>query len=264
MKKAFVALFVCSSLVSACGSNHSGSTAALDKTFNYGAPQAPSATEQTAVTTAQTTLSQTTTFTGKPDASTALLIVSFAETLAATALGATPVGLRTGNDPRALAKDDFSTCATVTQTSVTFTNCTESSNGFGFTLNGNITSTAGGVNWGTTGNFTASESGTSFNLNTQDTGNFAVGATSVSGNALSSYGGSVSVNGQSASFGISTALVVSLNFQTTPTYCITSGSLEIKRVWTQVPNGASGPEFADAATKLTWTGCGTVTVQHST
>ena len=51
-----------------------------------------------------------------------------------------------------------------------------------------------------------------------------------------------------------------------PTYnpdCVTAGTVEVKRVWSERPYGATGPDFADVAVKLTWTGCNTVTKQHS-
>ena len=44
----------------------------------------------------------------------------------------------------------------------------------------------------------------------------------------------------------------------------TAGNLEVKRVWTQRPAGATGKEFADVAVKLNWTGCNAFTVAHST
>ncbi len=83
------------------------------------------------------------------------------------------------------------------------------------------------------------------------------------GNATSDFGGSVSASGQTVSFGFATAVVIDVTLQTTPTVCVTSGTIEVKRVWTAKPNGASGAGFADAGVKLTWSGCNAVTVAHS-
>ena len=86
-------------------------------------------------------------------------------------------------------------------------------------------------------------------------------STTVVGQGLSEISGSVSGQGQSVSFGLDTAAMVNLTYSPT---CVTSGTLEVKRVWSQRPQGATGPDFADVAVKLTWTGCNTIQVQHST
>jgi hypothetical protein len=271
MKKALVAMLVTASALG-CGSNNSASTAALDKTFNYGPPQAPTASEQTAATSAQTTFSQTSTFAGQPDAASASAIVAISDTLSGEALGSTPIGLQAdvpASRLSALSRSTVSsaltsTCTTVTATTVTFNNCTETdSSGFTLTLNGSITSTGSSVTWNTTGTFTGSAQSVSFNLVTHSSGTFTVTSTNISGNAISDLGGSVSSGGQTVSFGVSSAVVVSLAYQTTPTYCIDSGSIEVKRVWTQVPQGATGAEFTDLGVKITWTGCNTFQVAHS-
>ena len=63
---------------------------------------------------------------------------------------------------------------------------------------------------------------------------------------------------------MATAALVDLTYQSAPSFCITNGSVEVKRVWTQKPQGASGPQFNDAAVKLSWTACNAVQVSHST
>jgi hypothetical protein len=146
---------------------------------------------------------------------------------------------------------------------VTFTNCSSTDAGFNFTLNGTVTSSAGSVHWNIGGSFSGANNGVTVNLNIHQSGNFAVTGTKITGDSLSDLGGGVSASGQSVSFGLSTAALVDLTYQTTPSYCITAGPVEVKRVWTQKPSGATGPEFADAGVKLTWTGCNTVQVAHS-
>jgi hypothetical protein len=56
--------------------------------------------------------------------------------------------------------------------------------------------------------------------------------------------------------------VVDLTWQPSP-FCVTSGSVEVKRVWTDKPQGATGPAFADVGVKLTWSGCNAFQVAHS-
>ena len=267
MKNVWMATAALASLVlAACGGG--GGNAALSKTFNYGAPQAPTAAEQSAATSAQSTVSGTSTFGSSPDATTASSIVSMADDLAASAIGSTPVAW--GQDPNlthAIRKAaTLDTCTTVassqTSASVTFQNCTDTESGFTFTLNGNITATSGTLNWNVTGSFSGVEQGVSINVNLHQSGTLTVTSTTVKGSATSSINGSVSGNGQSVSFGLDTAVAVDLTYTAS---CITSGTVEVKRVWTNKPAGASGPEFADVGVKITWSGttCGTVQVQHS-
>ena len=88
-------------------------------------------------------------------------------------------------------------------------------------------------------------------------------ASKITGNATSDFGGTVSGQGQSIGFGVATAAVVDLTYQTTPSCCVTGGTVEVKRVWTQKPQGATGPQFADLGVKLTWSGCNAFQVAHS-
>src|SRR5205085_2928018 len=99
MKKALIAIVT---LVSACGGsgNGSASTAALDKTFTYGAPQAPTASEQSAAVSAQSSVSQASSFAASPNAASASAIISIAEELSFEALGTTPVGARLAPEHR--------------------------------------------------------------------------------------------------------------------------------------------------------------------
>jgi hypothetical protein len=106
-----------------------------------------------------------------------------------------------------------------------------------------------------------------FNISHHQAGSFALTATKITGNSTSEFGGSISGQGQNINFGLATAAIVDLSYQTSPSFCVTSGSVEVKRVWTQKPSGASGAAFADGAVKLSWapgTGCGTLTVAHGT
>lgn len=268
MKIDWKAAVAFSSLVlAACGGG--GGNAALSKSFNYGAPSAPTAAEQTAATSAQGTMTATSSFGTSPDATKASSIVGLADDLAASAIGSSAIAASGwAQDPRVShmirTAATLDTCTTVTPTSVTFTNCSETDSGFTFTLNGSIsvtTSATGNVlNWDIRGGFSGVDQGITFNLALHQSGKLTVTPTTVDGDALSEIGGSVSGNGQSVSFGLDTAVGVHLTY--TPS-CITSGTIEVKRVWAQRPNGATGPAFADVGVKLSWTGCNTVQVQHS-
>ncbi len=97
-------------------------------------------------------------------------------------------------------------------------------------------------------------------MSVHQSGSIAVTATKISGKALSEFAGTVTNRGQSVSFGLATAALMDLTYQSSPTSCVTGGTLEVKRVWTQKPSGVSGAD--DAAVKLSWTGCNAVQIAH--
>src|SRR5205085_345141 len=84
MRSMRVAAVVSMLLLAACGSS---GNAALNRSFTYGTPQAPSSSEQSAASSAQSTLSDTTSFSGSADANKGLQIVAFADAFAAAVLG---------------------------------------------------------------------------------------------------------------------------------------------------------------------------------
>jgi hypothetical protein len=243
-----------------------GGNAALSKNFNYGAPQAPSTAEQSAATSAQGTVSTSSSFGSSPSGTAASSIVGMADQLATSAFGGAALGAAglTQEDPhlrRALRTAVTDACTTVTATSVTFTNCQDTQSGYSFTLNGTVSASNGTITWDIHGSFAGTNQGYAIALGLHQSGTLAVTSTTVKGKSLSEISGNVSGNGQSVSFGVDTAAMIDLTYDPT---CITSGTIEVKRVWSEKPNGASGPDFADVAVKLSWTGCNTVQAQHST
>ena len=254
-------------LLAACGG--SGSNAALSRPFTYSAPAAPSASESTAATAAQSNLHDTTSFGSAPDATKGAEVIGFADSLAALALGGAAIpgrGPSADDITRAVrsATADFNACTTVTASSVTFNNCQIVESGITITLNGNVTVSAGTVTWTINGGFSGTSSGYTINVVNHQSGSLTLGATTIKGNATSDFSGSVSGQNQNVNFGLATAVLLDLTFQSTPSYCVTAGTAEVKRVWTQKPNGASGPQFNDAAIKFTWSGCNAVQVSHGT
>ncbi|HUJ29626.1 MAG TPA: hypothetical protein VLW85_26580 [Myxococcales bacterium] len=249
-------------LLAACGGN--GANAALSHTFSYGAPQPATSSEASAAASAQTSLSSAASFSTSPSADKGYSVLDFAAVLSDAALGSSgfvmPRGTKSPSSAlRSMA--DISTCTTVAGNTVTFSNCSDSSTGFAITLNGSITAAAGVVSWGITGNFSGSENNESFNIDINEGGNFTITASQVTGNATYGIGGSASAQGTSISFGLDAATLVDLAFQTTPSFCVTTGDVEVKRVWTQVPQGATA---TDAGVKIGWSACnGAVTVAHS-
>ncbi|MCA1828328.1 MAG: hypothetical protein LC689_15500 [Myxococcales bacterium] len=251
-------------LAAACGSS---GNAALSKTFNYGAAQAPTTAEQSAGSSAQTSVTTTASFSSSPTADNGASIAGAALDIAGSALGDAAFGMANpGAVKNALtraAAAGFDTCATVSAGKVTFNNCVQTEEGFSVTLNGSMTVTANHVSWGLTAGFSGTENGETITISMHHTGDITVTDTKIVGNAASEFSGSVSAGGQSASFGFAVAVLFDLTYQTSPTACVTNGTVEVRRVWTAKPEGASGAEFGDVGVKLIWSGCNTFQVAHS-
>jgi len=256
----------CLVLLVACGGGGTSGNAAVSKTFNYGAAQPPTTAEQVAGVSAQTAVSDTAAFGSAPDGAKAVVIFGMANELAASALGGALIPGR--SVPGTILRQARNTatleeCAKKNGNTVTFTNCTTTESGITVTVNGSVSANNGAVSWDVTAAVSGTESGVTVNVNLRESGSLTVTSTKVSGNALLDLSGSASNGGQTVNFGVSVAALVDLTYQSSPSSCITSGDLEVKRVWTQVPQGASGSEFTNAAVKLTWTGCNTFVVAHS-
>jgi hypothetical protein len=255
-------------VLAACGG--SIGNAALSKTFTYGAPTAATTQESAAASSAQTQLSGTAGFSSAPGATNGAAVIAFADSLAASALGSAGVPMAVAPSgsgiSRALTNGDvYSTCTTVTASSVTFNNCQIVSSGITVTISGSISVSANTVSWNISGGVSGTNATSGFTVNVahQQSGSLTVTATKVTGDAVSRISGSVSGQGQTMNFGVDSAVLVDLTYQASP-FCVTAGSVEVKRVWTLKPNGASGPPFNDAAVKLSWTGCNVpVQVAHS-
>lgn len=279
----------------ACGSNDGNAAAA--KKFTYGAAQTATSTETGAL---QASLSGMTSLQSAPDASAATSFTEFSEVTDAL-VGSSVYSLAPVDVPaqqKALAKArsaalysptnygaDFDNpqCVTATSTSVKLSGCkltvTESSS----SGSGTITVTADGsmtltntnqtLNWDLTfslsGNASASGTSVSFSGGFRGKGDVTVlapTATSdgtIKGSMTSETSMSASGNGQSASLRVDESLDLTITYVTSPSTCVTGGTVEAKRVYENwdVPN-ANRP--ADKGALVTWTGCGTGTIQFST
>src|SRR6185369_2127847 len=174
-----------------------GGNAALSKNFNYGAAQAPTSSEQLAASSAQGAVSSSASFRG---------------------------ALRT-----AVTAD----CTVVTATSVTFNNCSDSDAGYTFTLSGTVSITNGKIAWDIHGNYTDSSQGINITLGLHQSGELTVTSSTVLGHSASELSGNVSLGPQSTDFALDTAAMVNLTY--TPD-CITGGTVEVKRVWSDRPD----------------------------
>jgi len=269
MQKAAALLAACAGLAACGGSATAGSNAAASKSFNYGSPGAPTQTETDSAVSAEGQLGAARDFNKTPDAAKGESFISISDTLAAGFLGKSSLPMmnhqKTMGDliHRGVSGDDILACAVTTATSVTYTNCTQTDGGTTVTLNGSITVSAGAANWDLMGSVSGSSNGETINATFHYAGTMTVTATTITGTAGTDL--HVTVSGQSGNFsaGASTAAILNLTYQSTPSYCITGGTLEVKEVWTERPQGAQANQFVDAGAKITWTGCDTVQVARS-
>lgn len=153
---------------------------------------------------------------------------------------------------------------------MTFSHCqldaTDTGSTFTMTLDGTLSKpSASEAKWDLTA--TASGSGAATSLSAFDFsihyfGHLTVVAGTVDGFAQSDKAATVSANGQT----ISIAFTTSADFEklVVTDGCVTGGAIELKRIWTRLPTGASPDTFlTDRAIKFTWQGCGIVLVQTS-
>jgi hypothetical protein len=123
---------------------------------------------------------------------------------------------------------------------------------WGLTLAGSITVTA--TDFSGTGTIDFHESGT-----------LTVTASTMQGNMLAELGASATAStGESDALGVHEAMVVDVTYRSSPSVCVTGGTLEAKRVWTRRPSGSTATDLPDKAARLSWTGCnaGTIAVGH--
>ncbi len=268
--------------------------------FNYGSDQTPSLTEQDAASAAgvnavaSTGLAEQAGTSSAPDASYAQAKDPMAGagdvlpgglpfgTARAAALADATVAQRAAaflqGDLAAATMEWTPGCWTASSTEIRFTGCvlqldpalTDGLAGT-ITLDGAFALSAGLVSWDVTA--TAHMTGTgdggqSFTMDASERlrGNLAYTATTLSGRSRADVSMSASSGAQYA------ALAVTLNTDYALTYAaadvcttrVTGGTLTLKRLWAQVPDGANGdPMFTDASARFTWTGCGAVTIAKS-
>jgi hypothetical protein len=270
-------------LTAACGGNSgSGGNAAASKTFTYAAPTQSDGTAS--LVSAQ--LSGTLGSTSSPTADSAQGVANFSG-VTSILLGSSGAALAPSSPQRALVSAkasaaraltspgsafDNPSCATVTATSVSMKDCTititttdtSGTTTETFHVDGTLSVTDANqtVTWDLTVSFNMSASASSMTLRAHEDGTLTVTATTIKGKMLSEMSVSENANGFSASFGVDESLDIDLTYTATPP-CVTGGTLEAKRVWTQRPAGYTTAQLPDKGAKVTWTGCGQGTIAFS-
>jgi hypothetical protein len=266
--------------VLACGGSNGGSnnnnnngngTPGL-KTFSYGTPQAPTAAQQNTATSAQSQLNNAVKAGANGQVASAASLPSMTDSLASSlpnnliALPDTPamtaaeaassvLGHRSG----ALSTN----CYTFTNSSITYNNCTISGGGYSETLNGNLTASGGNVSWNLTVTYSYSAQGTTANGTYTWTGQLTVTSTTIVGQGRSAFSGNYASGSTTFTYQYTAGFDANLTYENSPSYCITAGTLQIRRTLNATSNATAVPVH-DAGALYTWTGCGAVTVATGT
>jgi hypothetical protein len=248
--------------------NNNGNGTPGLKTFSYGSPQAPSAAQQQTANTAQTQMNNAVKASVNGQVSNAASLPSMTDSLAASLpnnlLSQVPDPAFTGDESPALLAHrsaGLSTnCYTFTSTSITYNNCTISGSGYTETLNGNLTTGSGAVSWNLTVTYSYSASNVTSNGTYNWTGQLTVTSSTIVGQGRSSFTGHVTSGSTTYDYQYTAGFDANLTYQTSPSYCITGGTLEVRRTLNSTSNAQTIPVH-DAGAKYTWTGCGSVTVQ---
>ncbi|BDG02676.1 hypothetical protein [Anaeromyxobacter oryzae] len=95
------------------------------------------------------------------------------------------------------------------------------------------------------------------------TGGLQLTATTLAGNSRSDVTLDASAQGMNVSAAYSTLADYDLDFATGP-FCVTGGTLELRRVWSKRPTGATATDLPNQAVLFTWNGCGNVTAAWGT
>jgi hypothetical protein len=268
--------------LAACGGSNAGN-AAIGKTFSYGAPSAlPSTQASTLQAALQAALaigtaadpsaaeglsdpgSMTSTLLGDT-ASLGFMVAPSTPERAALMLGADAGGQRLSSFTDGAAFSNPG-CITTTATSLTLAGCsltvTDATNQTKITADGTASLAGGTLTWDFTVGVTMTGSGFSASARAHRDGHFTVTASTLEGQVLTEVSGSASGGGRSESLAVSESVVLDLSYVTAPA-CITSGTLEAKRVWTDRPSDTSGADYGDRGALVTWTGCGIATIALS-
>jgi hypothetical protein len=273
MRRAVVLTVV--SLLTACGggssnNNNNNNTPTL-RNFSYGAPAAPTTAQQGTATTAQTQLKGVVTATNGGQVVNASSAPTLTDTLAASlpaSLIAAPNPAEAQANPAgpvaALRRSSAlsGNCISVSGSTITYNSCSLSETGYTITLNGSLSSTSSSVTWNLTETYTYSLSGYNLNGNATWAGNIAATSSTITGQGRSTYHYTGNYQNINIAYDYVAAIDINLTYQTSPSFCINGGTLEIRRVVATTSGNAT--PVHDAALKFTWTGCGTYTVEKGT
>ncbi len=246
------------------------------KSFNYGAPTAPTPEQSSAASIGESGVrsaagvnqtSNPQAAPGLPDQM-AANFPSLGSALAPPSLEAAlsrlpvPTAASAAQAVRSAGLSVGSNCTTVTDTSVTYKDCSTSSEGFALTLNGTISVSPGSIHWDISATASGNTQGISVDGKFIWTGQLTWTSATVQGQGRSAYGVRADANGQHVELAATAGVDVNLQVDAT-NHCISGGTLELRRV--AEGHASNGQSISQAVGwKFTWNGCGNVTVANGT
>jgi hypothetical protein len=251
--------------------NNNGNGTPGLKTFSYGSPQTPSNAQKNTANSAQTQLNNAVKASVNGQVVNAASVPQMTDSLA----GSLPNLIALPDDPEATASELTASvlghrsgalnqgCYTFSTSSITYNNCTISGSGITYTINGSLTVSGGNVTWNLTSNYSYSLQNVTANGTYTWTGQLTVTASTIVGQGRSSFNGHGTSGSVTYDYQYTSGFDANLTYQTSPTYCLTSGTLEIRRTLNGTSNAGAVPVH-DAGAKYTWTGCGAVSVSTGT
>lgn len=267
----------------ACGGDDEPDPAS--RHFDYGAPAAPTYDEESAASQGEYILSDGAAYRSSDDPLVAEQaggsLPSLPDSLGSALFGDEAVLMGAGAQPsKAIAAalgggtlapqavgDGFDdpACATLVPGRITYSRCTISGmTGVDMELSGWVSRAGDVVAWDLDTTVTMTDVDFTFTTRMAATGSLTVTASTIRGGARSDVAAVGSADGMSFRMGYTTLADLDLTYQPAPSFCVTGGTLEVRRVWTERMAGMpTTGEYADQGAKLTWLGCGVVEVARS-
>jgi len=267
----------------ACGGDDKPDPAA--RHFDYGAPVAPTYYEQSAAEQGEYMLSDGAAYRTSDDPlvaeSAGGSLPSLPDSLGATMFGgdggvtyaapgvskgfaATLGGLTVS--PQALGDGfDDPTCVTLVPGRITYDHCTMTGlDVMSIGVNGWMGRTGDVIAWDLDTTMTMADVDFTMTTVMAASGSVTITASTIAGQARTDISASGNADGMRFRMGYTTLADLDLTYQPEPAFCVTGGTLEVRRVWTERMAGMpTDGEYADQGVKLTWTGCGVVQVARS-
>jgi hypothetical protein len=276
MKTQGLAMAVCA-VMAACGGGGGAAddnppgNAAVDRMFDYGGATPASATQARVL---QTGITNVVSLRAVPSAASALALASLGS-VTSTLLGSSPTGLLVtdgwskltamASGGQSLRADFDPGCITITQTTITYANCRTTTDTSSTLIDGSFTISADGrsLTWDLTLDSDVNTTGATSSIQFHESGTVTVTDSTIKGDMLAEAQLSYSGGGVSVAYGMSEALILDITYQSSPP-CVTGGTLEARRVWTERPSGVPEGTLPDRAVKIVWTGCNQATIASST
>jgi len=283
-------------LAAACGGKESLDPAKVAFTYPAGAPVVAGSPEAVAVGLGEIGVRDAQALPGESDptlaTSRADSIVSLPEAVAGACMGsstgmaaglAAPAGLQARVEKRAVAfaagevqaaVAGFAdpACVSVAPGAITFSNCTQTSTDpvsgtETLTVDGTISRTVAGGSataaWDVRVRLSSTDGDFAMDVASHYSGAFHLTAATLAGHSRTDAVVNVSVPGTAVSAEVTHLADYDLLFAADP-FCVTGGTLEVRRVWTRRPAMGDPAQMQDQGVKLTWLGCGLVNVARGT